>query len=78
MKKSIAWAVCCFVCLISFTGCAIHAVDVQTLTIPPQKEPVTVTVKGIATCQDNFFTFRVYENLEISSSNGQKAQRVVQ
>lgn len=78
MKKRFVWAVGCFACVLGFSGCAIHAVDVQTLTIPPQKEPVTVTIKGTATCKDNFFFFRVYENLDVTSSNGQKAQRVAQ
>jgi len=76
MNKSMVWAVMCVVCMLSFTGCAIRAVDVQTLTIPPQKDPVTVTVKGTATCQDYFLFFRVYENLDVKSSNGQQAVRV--
>lgn len=76
MKKTIVWAVLCFVCAIGFTGCTIHAVDVKTLTIPPQKEPVSVTVKGTATCQDFFLFYRVYENLDIKSSNGQQPVRI--
>lgn len=76
MKKNIMWAVVCSVSAIGFTGCTIHAVDVQTLTIPPQKEPVTVTVKGTATCEDFFLFYRVYENLDIKSSNGQQPIRI--
>ena len=62
--------------LVMLGGCAIHAVDVKTLTIPPQKEPVTITVKGTATCQDYFLFYRVTELLEIKSSNGQQAESV--
>lgn len=76
MKKGIVWAVVCFVCVIGFTGCAIKCVDIQTLTISPQKGPMTVTAKGTATCQDLFLFYRVYENLDIKSSNGQQAVRV--
>jgi len=62
-------------CLIlpTLSGCMIHAMDVKTLTIPPSKNPVTVTVKGTATCQDFFLFFVVKENLDILSSGGQKA-----
>ena len=78
MRKSIAWAVGCLVLTSFFTGCAIHSVDVQTLTIPPQKDSTTVTVKGTATCTDYFLFYRVVEHLDVKSSNGQTAQRITQ
>lgn len=70
---------CLAVLLVTFTGisgCAIHSIDVQTLTIPPHKEPVTVTVKGDAKCQDMFLFFRVQEFLSVQSSDGTQPRRV--
>lgn|GEM_PF-3356711 len=64
------------VAITSLSGCTIHSMDVQTLTIPPHKEPVTVTVKGDAKCQDFFLFFRVQEFLNIQSSDGTKPVRV--
>jgi hypothetical protein len=58
------------------SGCAIHAVDVKTLTIPPSPGPTTVTVKGTCTGQDYLFFYRITEQLEIKSSDGTKAERV--
>ena len=49
-------------------GCAIHAVDVKTMTIPPQKVPVTVVVKGTATCQDFILFYYVTELLDVQSN----------
>mgnify|MGYP001559717558 CR=1 FL=1 len=60
----------------ALSGCAVHSVDIQTLTIPPQKQPVTVTVKGDAKCQDFILFFRVQEFLTVQSSDGTKAVRV--
>jgi hypothetical protein len=53
------------------SGCSIRAFDVQTITIPPQKEPVTVTVKGTATCRDNVLFYTVHEYLDVTSTDGQ-------
>lgn len=61
---------------VAIAGCAIHSMDVQTITIPPRATPVTVTVKGDAKCQDYFLFFRVQEFLSITSSDGSKPVRV--
>lgn len=76
IKKGIVWAVFCSIFAVGFTGCTIRAMDVKTLTIQPQKEPVTVTAVGTATCQDYFLFFKVYEDLNMKSSDGQQAVRV--
>ncbi|MBI5750437.1 MAG: hypothetical protein HZA00_15075 [Nitrospinae bacterium] len=76
MKKGIVWAVFCSVFTIGFAGCSIRAMDVKTLTIQPQKDPVTVTAVGTATCQDYFLFFTVYEDLNMKSSDGQQAGSV--
>lgn len=56
------------------SGCAIHAVDVKTITIPPRNEPVTITAQGVATCTDFFLFYQVKEQLAVKSSDGQKAE----
>jgi hypothetical protein len=76
MSKKVILLVILFVAITGFSGCAIHSVDVQTITIPPQKQPVTVTVKGDAKCQDFILFYRVQEFLDIQSSDGTKPVRV--
>lgn len=77
MKRKIGLLIAVlFIALTGISGCAIHSVDVQTLTIPPHKEPVTVTVKGDAKCQDFFLFYRVQEFLDVTSSDGTTAVRV--
>lgn len=76
MSKKVVLLAILLVSVIGFPGCAIHSVDVQTITIPPQKQPVTVTVKGDAKCQDFILFYRVQEFLDIQSSDGTKPARV--
>lgn len=74
-KKVILWTVF-LVILIGVSGCSIHSMDVQTLTIPPRAQPVTVTVKGDAKCSDYFLFYQVQEFLNVQSSDGTKPVRV--
>lgn len=76
MMKKTALFVMFLLVLAGMSGCAIHSIDVQTLTIPPSKEPVTVTVKGDAKCQDFFLFYRVQEFLDVKASNGQHGTRI--
>lgn len=65
-----------FLVSLFFSGCAIHAMDVKTLTIPPRDYPVTVTVKGSGTCQDFFLFYRITEQVDAQSSDGTQAVRL--
>lgn len=76
MRKMIVLFAVLLITIMGVAGCAIHAVDVKTLTIPPQKDSVTLTMKGTATCTDYFLFYRVTENMDITSSNGQQAVSV--
>jgi len=76
MKKIVLLCAVLLVALTGISGCAIHSTDVQTLTIPPQKYPVTVTVKGDAKCQDLILFYRVQEFLNVQSSDGTRPVRV--
>ena len=62
--------------LVFLSGCAVHAVDVKTITIQPQKNPVTVVVKSVATCQDFLIFFRVTQKVDVKSSDGQIAESI--
>lgn len=59
-----------------YAGCAVKAVDVQTITIQPSTKPVVVTVKGTGISTDLIFVHTAQVLLEIESSNGEKATRV--
>ncbi|MHB8845668.1 MAG: hypothetical protein ACYC7L_13095 [Nitrospirota bacterium] len=74
--KKVLFVVALVAALASLNGCSIKSVEVRTLTIQPQKQPVTITAKGTAVCQDYFLFFRVTENLDVRASNGQMATKV--
>jgi hypothetical protein len=63
--------------LLSF-GCSIHAVKVETLTIPPNSAPVqvTATCTGTSTYYDLILIaiHKAEAKLDISSSDGSEAR----
>lgn len=59
-----------------FTGCAVKAIDVQTITIEPNTKPVVVTIKGTGISTDMLIVHTAQIFLDIQSSDGAKAIRV--
>jgi len=55
------------------SGCAIHAVQVKTLTIPPRNETVQVTMTCTGTSVDLFLVHQAKAQLSVVSSDGSQA-----
>jgi len=58
------------------SGCAVKAIDVQTLVIRPSTSPTTVTVKATGISTDYLLVHTAQVLLEVDSSGGEKATRV--